>query len=378
MTRTGSCLIVIFLLASCGQKKDGSLERVVIPFDHPTQNLSEVVSGVSYIPLRDLAPHFLGNIDKLILTDDLIIAGDISTRERINMYDTMGNFLSTIRHFGEGPGEFTHISDFGYDPARKLISVSLVGKIIFYDLEGRFVEEFKTDVLYKMHVLAPNGQVVFYLPQLIAPEFTGTAYSDGIVFLGDPKEKTAKKILGHTFSEEVRTPYMKERTVFRFGKDGELAFSHHFNDTVYVFDPEFNLNRKILVDLGPYRMDNEHFQKYDDWVVALNNYGEKALNQNNLIYDGDYLGGRISWKGKTYCFLSEFRTKKTWLMERFVNDVDGGLNSFQIRAIKDKILYSVHMSDRLISRKREGGFEATLPENIEDNLFFIAKYHLKD
>jgi len=156
---------LFILIFSCSDSRDANKDIVQIPFDEPLEKLSQIVSGITYIPLKDKAPCFLGNLDKLIVTDDLIIAGDISTRERINVYDTEGNLLSSIRYFGEGPGEFTHISDFSYDPIKKRISVSLVGKVIIYDLNGTFIEEHKTAVLYKGHVLKENGQIVFYLPQ---------------------------------------------------------------------------------------------------------------------------------------------------------------------------------------------------------------------
>ena len=370
-------LLVFSLILGCNQRKDLDPERVKIPFSEPIKNLSEIASKVTYISLKDEANSFLGNLDKLILTDKYIIAGDISTKERINIYDTEGNFLSTIRNYGEGPGEFTHISDFSFDPERELVSVSLVGKVIFFDLRGNFIEEFRTDVLFKMHLIRPNGSILFYLPQQIAPEFTDTDLKGGIVFLGDLNNKSFEKILSNTFSNNLKTPYMKERSVFQVGIRGETAFSHHFNDTVYIFDKNLKLEKKILIDLGAYRMELDHFEKFDNWVDALNNYGNKALNQNNLVFDGEHLGGRLSWNGKVYHFLSNLKTKNCWLASKFTNDLDHGLEYFQIRGIKDQIIYSVHRVEELDAFLQNGDLMRSFPEDLENHSYFIAKYHLK-
>ena len=44
-----------------------------------------------------------------------------------------------------------------------------------------------------MHLIRPNGSILFYLPQQIAPEFTDTDLKGGIVFLGDLNNKSFEK-----------------------------------------------------------------------------------------------------------------------------------------------------------------------------------------
>ncbi|MBN3520398.1 6-bladed beta-propeller [Algoriphagus lutimaris] len=373
-----SYLSIFILLISCQESDNDSLERIQIEFGNEIENLSEIASTIEYIPLQDQPPHFLGNIDKMILTDNLIIAGDISTRPSINIYDTLGNFLSSIDYYGDGPGEYTHISDFGFDPIKKIISVSLVSKIIFYDLKGNFLGEHRTDVVYYKHIPLDDGKFLIYIPQVSAPELIGTGYKEGILFLEDPVQETSKQILKHTFPKGINTPYLFERNVFQIGKNEKLAFSHSFNDTVYVFDKNYNLEKKILIELGDFKLENKHFDKFDEAVEALNNVGEKAFNQNYLMFNGDYLSGKIRKDGYSYFFINNIRNKKTWLVGEYVNNIDGMLSYFQLRGMKNNTIFSIHRYEELDQEISKRIINPALKKKIEDNLFFIAKYKLKD
>lgn len=375
MFRSSLCFLI---LIGCTSPNESSLDRVVIPIEKPILKISAVVEEIDYTTLHDIPSYFLGNIDKIILAEDLIIAGDISIKPGIIIYDLNGNVKGSINHFGEGPGEFTHINDFSYDPIKKLIILSMVGKIIYYDLEGNFVKESRTETLYYKFISIDDNQILFYLPQVSAQEFIGSGYENGILFLENPEVKNSKRILHHTFNKETKTPYMMERDVFQTGISGEIAFSHYFNDTIYILDRELRTTRKILVDLGEYKLDNRHFEGYDSEIDALNDLGNKALNQNQLLYDGEYLGGRILQDGNTFFFISNLKKQDTWSIGNFENDLDGVMSYLQLRALKEKTLYSVHRIEELPAYILENPSKYNFPENITDNLYFIAKYKLKE
>lgn len=354
------------------------MERVVIPIEKPILKISTVVEEIDYITLHDIPSYFLGNIDKIIPEEDFFIVGDISIKPGIKIYDLNGNVKGSINQYGEGPGEFTHINDFTYDPINKLIILSMVGKIIYYDLEGNFVKEFRTETLYYKLISLKDNQILFYLPQVSAQEFIGSGYENGILFLENPEAKYSKRILPHTLEKETKTPYMMERDVFQTGISGEIAFSHYFNDTIYIFDRELKSTKKILIDLGKYKLVNSHFERYDNDIAALNDLGNKAINQNQLLYDGEYLGGRILQDGKTFFFISNLKEQVTWSIENFENDLDGVMSYFQLRALKEKTLYSVHRIEELPPSILENPTKHNFPANITDYLYFIAKYKLKE
>jgi len=63
--------------------------------------------------LKEDSLHALIYVAKLIPAGDNFVVFDYNFR-RIYLYDSTGNFIITIGQFGEGPNEYTNVSDVFY------------------------------------------------------------------------------------------------------------------------------------------------------------------------------------------------------------------------------------------------------------------------
>lgn len=138
----GILLLALFFCPAMAQKKIAFAEGVD---EQKEIKLSEVASGVKYIPLETTAESLL---DKDIL--NVTFAGDyLFVCDFVNLFQFTpeGKFIRKIGKAGEGPGEYAKsILAVTYDEDAKQIFISdfRKGKVLVYSFEGKYLYDINT------------------------------------------------------------------------------------------------------------------------------------------------------------------------------------------------------------------------------------------
>lgn len=101
--------------------------------------MSEFADSIRFIPLS--GDVLLRDVDKLLLDDEEIMYIIDSRDDGVFKFDKSGNFIKQISRRGQGPGEYTEISDFDIYDGKLLIND--IYKQSYYTLNGEFIEDKK-------------------------------------------------------------------------------------------------------------------------------------------------------------------------------------------------------------------------------------------
>lgn len=137
-------LMSLFTVLNTCNRREGT-EILTIPVDITTVNpvpLSEIAVDIQPIKL-ELTDNSLISINKRgrILYDGSYILLQSRTPQSILLFHGSGRFIRQIGTVGEGPKEFTNITDIAADFKNKQIFIASQRKLICYDFDGHFIKE---------------------------------------------------------------------------------------------------------------------------------------------------------------------------------------------------------------------------------------------
>lgn len=135
----------LLLWSSCGRFNDSSSTMTdgVIRIDLTNYRDhvidTAIVESYDYIPLSNDVP--MGQVDKLLVTDDQIVVFDKRQSKAVYSFDLSGKLTYILEKRGKGPGEFLFPTDVDLDPEGNIYVLDVgVSKIIKY-YEGKMLYE---------------------------------------------------------------------------------------------------------------------------------------------------------------------------------------------------------------------------------------------
>lgn len=255
-------LAVVAVLCSCGGKpKTHSVAQtglVTIPLEASIEEerkvaLSDLAEKVEYIPLETDTNCLVGN-----LWDNRIIRSKqyffLAMGKSLLQYSLNGKFVRNIGSVGQGPGEYSWITDIDVRDDSRQLFVSTDEKINVYDIEtGKFLHSLPAgyrDFQFKMlndttafrFLYNSNGQVKNRV--LITDNHGDTlrAYPRYDLF-------TVKEGMAYMIGSS------NDRFMYRCGSD--ICYRENYNDTIFTVTEEALIPR-YLVDLGKYHLPLEY------------------------------------------------------------------------------------------------------------------------
>lgn len=230
-----ACLFVVICCWACSSNtvkqddndSDAKLHTVTVLPDNDTP-LDSVVKNIEYVKLKPTGNMLIGDISKIIVTDNHIIIVDTRQSQAVFVFDRQGNSLAVISRLGRGPEEYIGLTDAAVTPNQKEIVVLDNGRsqILYYDLSGKFIKkqtipltanriEFIDDetMLFTTYGISNNPDI----PAIMCLHYVDTDMN--VVKSAFPTQQYPK--LGH-----VESPTMK--------KNGDRLYaSPIYSDTIY-------------------------------------------------------------------------------------------------------------------------------------------------
>ena len=111
-----SIFIIIYFLTSCSEIHDNTENHYSeILIDNTKINdlydISDMVEKISFLPLKESPGSYIGDIDKLYVSNNKYIVFDRLNTHKVNLYDSSGLFIKTIIKIGDSPGDALQLND---------------------------------------------------------------------------------------------------------------------------------------------------------------------------------------------------------------------------------------------------------------------------
>ena len=148
------------VLFACQSGKTENAGKI-LPIDIKQSNeLSEMLdSSYTYTILETCDEGLIGEISKIELTDDRIYLFD-SRKNVISIFGKTGNFINQIKKIGQGPGEYTSLTDMVI--LNSDIYVLAGNRIIVYGEDGTWIKTIPLDTYYNHFHLINDSLLYLY------------------------------------------------------------------------------------------------------------------------------------------------------------------------------------------------------------------------
>ena len=135
--------IFLFLcMIACGEDTKNGGNKINIPAQGVDAGICDIFTDISVIPLETNDSSFIGSISKIELSDGKIYVLDKSSTKQVHIFDTVGNYISSIGNIGRGNGEYLNIEDFTLCNDTVVILANS-STVYLYDNHGGFISSRK-------------------------------------------------------------------------------------------------------------------------------------------------------------------------------------------------------------------------------------------
>lgn len=320
-----TAFLVIMLFYSCSRTNDLNTTYLV-DVENGLKNvgspmMSTLGKRIEYIPLETDSACLLQRISNLAITDSFIFASDGT---RLLKFSDDGNFISQIGSEGRGPGQYINLSAIQADQKARELYVLALRQMVVYDFNGNLKRTFKIDLPTRQFLLDENN-IVFHLINL--PDAPNNEFSLFILDRsGNLKEKIKNDVVRVNKGMVVLTSPM-------YLYNGLVHFIEFGADTLYEY---VNESRKPY---AVFRLGNLKIQP-DPTMEEVPNIKGLWINDSKETDDYfffSYWDG-LSNQGKNCIYDKKTGSITVLEKNKFINDIDGGLNFWPKRILADNTL----------------------------------------
>jgi hypothetical protein len=384
-------IIFIFLL-SCGKNDQYDSDNIIAheiisinPLNAQKVNYSQIFSAVDYIPIPTDNDFLIGNIDKLLVTENNVLIMDKYITHSVFIFDKMSTKKIQLYKQGNGPGEYISMQDVFFDSDKQEVAIycNMRKKLLYYNLEGKFVREKpvsffgarfspvgKNEVMFCEYFINHTGKKRKKYPNIILSSRIGDIKSSADFFFEDVDVSIVWSSLPDFSKVDERVVSIKP--------DHCNIVYHVSEDSIF---PAYQL------DFGKYNIDARYWKKARENNVTLKRVDDycnslELCESYCILEDADYLFFNYKQKNKIYTAFYSKKTKKLINANAFMNDMDQ-ITAFYPIYIQDKKIYCILSSEDIITAKSYLTQNKLLPADVLNNVQefdnpVIAVFTLKD
>jgi hypothetical protein len=300
-----SALIASALISSC-TKTDLQMERV--PVDASVAQVVDIGEG-RLIELETTDASLLYEISNLCFLNDKFV---VLSRETVCVFDNNGKFLFNVGQRGQGPNEYTYLSNIFIKDGLIYLFDSMAKKLLLFDENGNFVSSVKLNPDYPISDFFPleNGDYV------AKTMFQGDHQKVSIASIWDKDFNFVRTIEGRSV-----TTGMTVKNNFSQYKD-QILYWETLNDTVFAINDYNEMTAKYFIDFGKNAIPAS--VRFGKDVYDLIDYCGKPENADkiagfvfNVVENDTELSFRFGFQSHTlYAFFNkENKTTQTFRFE---------------------------------------------------------------
>ena len=266
------------------QEEDGSMKTIHIKVDdiRTDVKLSEFAEA-QIIPLPTSDDLLIGKIKKVCASDKSIC---ISAENNIYRFTRSGEYLGKISKYGEGPDEYTGITDFIMTEDDEVAIFSL-GKqaLMFYSWDNQLKKKIKLDVSPSARITRMKNKLVINNGNIVS-----NTNKHVLMFIDLNSGKRTNALLP---VDEYKAKYLYnlESNTFTPGEnDTTCYFYTWFNDTIYRVTPN-NCQPEVTFDWDGKNIPTDYYRKdYPSIVQFMDGLSEgKTFGTSFQLKSDNYL-----------------------------------------------------------------------------------------
>lgn len=167
MNYLSSILWISILLIGCShtpETKPKDIIKINIPLQQEDNliKLSTLVDSIHYLPLATDDKYLIGNIDKLIVTDDFLYIIDKNISFSIYCFNKKGEFVRKIGNRGASNKEYVSITDVNIYNEKIYIWDGSSRKLLIYKSNGDYINSISSDYAAEAIAILNDSKVAFY------------------------------------------------------------------------------------------------------------------------------------------------------------------------------------------------------------------------
>ena len=189
-------------------------------------NDCDIIDNVEYVRLETSDEALIGDVHKIIVTEDRIFVADLEQFQYCHIFDRKGKFIKKLNRRGRAGNEYTYLADIFYNPDNQ--TINLLGrykaKILSFDKDGNEV--------------AVHGE--------LPAEFTSMEYHNG-KYYGATSGLSPERC-DSCYLVVMNGKFEIEKCLVKNGYDGR----HLSNDSFYLYDGDiFFANNWLMQVIDP-------------------------------------------------------------------------------------------------------------------------------
>ena len=245
-----SYVLIFLLLFSCKGKEVGQDDIPVFELSDvfndkaETVDLEDICDNIQVIPLEtsdDILINVIADVEKY--RDKLYVKHN--NNNKLSVFDLTGKYLYQIGSFGQGPGEYTDISDIHFYDDTIYIHDYLQDKVFKYSLETRgFLGSWKYDEHITDFHPAGSETLLGFIPNDTGKEVNQWMFYDTNGTCIDSVPPT------NHFDGEIPFSAFFPQEISFYNYSGLPHFKSIFNDTVFTVLPNRKFKPLYVLDVG--------------------------------------------------------------------------------------------------------------------------------
>ncbi len=299
-------ILILLLNYSCKHdKRNNNLCPDLLSEVTDTLRYSNFVDSISYIHLETSDECLIGKITDVIFTDENIFVLD-EYKQIIWIFNKRGEYLTQIARKGNGPEEYTKISQIEYDKAaNQILALDMWNKaILYYDLNGNFIKKIELEIYVSDFKIVPQGGYIISNAERAKP--------DAGIYLTNTRGEVIRKLVMKL--PEHMHPYNAYKELYDY--NDTIAFiAPNFENGIYhyTYDSlELKYPFKFSPEVKNVYKENTYKKKKDDFTRTMYMEGKKWI----LII---FWSEKYDLRNFLYCK----ETNQYWIGKFLLNDIDG-------------------------------------------------------
>lgn len=323
-------LVSLFFSCSNSQHPLTQVENVILDLDLQKElKLSSIADSIEVIPFEQTEYSDIAQIRRIIPYKDRYYI--LNTVGFINgtllVFDKKGNFIYKLDKRGGGEGEYVNLQDFTINPQTdELVLLTFPKTIYLYDLNGN----------YKSKLECRSGD------ENISIDSIGNIYSTGFCTENNPNRLSLINSQNiHFFAPITDTDFVRvNHHTFTNEFDsykGEVFYSFPYCDTIFNVTggykkPIYYINYKDLkFPVKDVFTKNRRIEDLEPFEKEFS----KRLRTDIFQFTNDYLYiGSVDGERHGFISLYSFRSKKTLVAHRIIDDMFFPNNSFVLKPFR--------------------------------------------
>ena len=252
-------LLLLFLLSGCRQNnmdETGGIAVIdVVPLLGKYQQIpvSEIISGLEYIPLETSDDCLIGGMNNIIVTPvHIFVAGGAGFGQGFcYVFDRNGRFIRQIGRTGQGPGEYTTIMGLSIDKQKESLYLQTIGnRLLEYSFDGILRQSISLKTMSDGRI-----QEVYALQENLfighVPNDTGNELYNFVLF--NDSGQVIKSFENHIKFNRVKSISSSfDSSIMPYKVSGNIYVKEFTNDTIYCLNEQKELIPEFVFNLGKY------------------------------------------------------------------------------------------------------------------------------